>query len=132
MIAGILRHYKSLAVFMDPREAAYDRLRYHSSKLIRIPAVIDGRCSAEMRYLDPTANPYLSFALIIYAGLDGMLNELPLSGSSINDMTLDGSEKFLSYEQLPGNFLEACETSASSDLIEEHIPSDIISIYCGE
>ena len=132
MIAGILRHYKSLAVFMDPREAAYDRLRYHSSKLIRIPAVIDGRCSAEMRYLDPTANPYLSFALIIYAGLDGMLNELPLSGSSINDMTLDGSEKFLSYEQLPGNFLEACETSASSDFIKEHIPSDIISIYCGE
>ena len=72
------------------------------------------------------------FALIIYAGLDGMLNELPLSGSSINDMTLDGSEKFLSYEQLPGNFLEACETSASSDFIKEHIPSDIISIYCGE
>ena len=73
-----------------------------------------------------------AFALIIYAGLDGMLNELPFSGSSINDMTLDGSEKFLSYEQLPGNFLEACETSASSDFIKEHIPSDIISIYCGE
>ena len=132
MIAGILRHYKALAVFLDPREAAYDRLRCHSSQLIWIPAMIDGCFSAEMRYLDPTANPYLSFALIIYAGLDGILNELPLSGSSIDDLNSDGSEEFVSYEQLPGNFREACEAAASSDFIKEHIPSDIISIYCGE
>ena len=132
IIAGILQHYKELAVFLDPCEAAYDRLKDHSSQLIRIPTAIDGHRSAEMRCLDPTANPYLSFALIIYAGLDGILNELPLNGSSTDDVHSDGSERLFSYEQLPGTFREACQTTASSDLIKEHIPSDIISIYCGD
>ena len=132
MIAGILQHYKELAVFLDPCEAAYDRLKDHSSQLIRIPTAIDGCRSAEIRCLDPTANPYLSFALIIYAGLDGILNELPLNGSSTDDVHSDGSERLFSYEQLPGTFREACQTTASSDLIKEHIPSDIISIYCGD
>jgi glutamine synthetase len=144
VIAGIMKHIKDINLFLDPCDASYQRLGKfkapkfiswsgeNRSQLVRIPAAKGEYRRAELRSADPSANPYLAYTMLIYAGLDGMLNELPLSGSSINDMTLDGSEKFLSYEQLPGNFLEACETSASSDFIKEHIPSDIISIYCGE
>ena len=84
MIAGILQHYKELAVFLDPCEAAYDRLKDHSSQLIRIPAAIDGCRSAEMRCLDPTANPYLSFALIIFSPQGEIRFYIYQSRSSLN------------------------------------------------
>lgn len=84
VMAGILNHVYDLTVFFNPVDASYRRLgcrkapRYISwssenrSQLIRIPAASGEYRRAELRSPDPSCNPYLAFALLIYAGLDGV------------------------------------------------------------
>ena len=80
MIAGILEHIPELTVFMNPTVASYERFggpkapeyiswsNQNRSQLIRVPAAVDEYRRAELRSPDPTTNPYLAFALLIYAG----------------------------------------------------------------
>lgn len=82
-IAGVLKNITDMTVFLNPTEESYERLgskkapRYISwsaenrSQLIRIPAAFGKFKRAELRSPDPTANPYIAYALMIYAGLDG-------------------------------------------------------------
>ena len=142
MIAGILHNAKAMTVFLNPCEESYDRLgsykapRYVSwshenrSQLIRIPAAFGEYRRAELRSPDPTANPYLAFALMIYAGLDGITNRRELCAPS--DVNLFTADKVVlsAYEKLPASFKEACAAASSSDFIKEHIPSEILKIYC--
>ncbi len=85
----ILAHIREITLFLNPKECSYDRLgkmkapkyvTYSSenrSQLVRDPG---GAKSAgehiELRSPDALADPYLAFALLIYAGLDGIENEL--------------------------------------------------------
>ena len=84
VIAGILDRIADITLFLNPTEASYSRLgnnkapKYISwsgenrSQLIRIPAATGEYSRAELRSPDPACNPYLAFALLIYAGLDGI------------------------------------------------------------
>lgn len=142
MIAGILANARVMTAFLNPCDQSYDRLgsykapryvswsRENRSPLVRIPAAAGEYRRVELRSPDPTANPYLAFALVIHACLDGIRNRRPLCApTNINLFTAD-SELLSSYEQLPGSFREACRLAASSSFIVEHIPSEILSIYC--
>lgn len=83
-MAGILAHIREITLFLNPHTDSYQRLgemkapRYISwskenrSQLIRIPAMKNGRRRIELRSPDPCANPYLCYALLIHAGLDGI------------------------------------------------------------
>lgn len=90
VIAGILSHISDMTVFLNTTEDSYLRFgsnkapRYISwssenrSQLIRIPAAEGEYRRAELRSPDPACNPYLAFALIIYAGLDGIRQDMAL------------------------------------------------------
>ena len=92
VIAGILSHISDMTVFLNTIEDSYLRFgsnkapRYISwssenrSQLIRIPAAEGEYRRAELRSPDPACNPYLAFALIIYAGLDGIRQDMALPG----------------------------------------------------
>ena len=81
IIAGVLAKASDMTLFLNPTEESYHRFghnrapRYVSwssenrSQLVRIPAARGEYRRAELRSPDPTANPYLAFALLIYAGL---------------------------------------------------------------
>lgn len=142
MTAGILSHTRSMTAFLNPGEDSYKRLGNHKaplyiswsyenrSQLLRIPAAVGEYRRIELRSPDPSANPYLAFALMIYAALDGIKNQTALCEPlNINLFTAD-SEQLSNYERLPGTFKEACSIAASSDFIKAHIPSDILKIYC--
>lgn len=143
MIAGILSHVREMTAFLNPSEGSYRRLgsykapRYVSwskenrSPLVRIPAAVGEYRRAELRSPDPTANPYLAFALLIYAGLDGIEKGLALPEPSDINLFTAGKDILSKYEELPSSFEEACSVSAKSDFIKSHIPSEIISIYLG-
>jgi len=47
--------------------------------LIRIPAAEAEYCRMELRSPDPSCNPYLAFALVIQAGLEGINKQIPLT-----------------------------------------------------
>ena len=142
MIAGILKNARAMTAFLNPSAASYERLGQHKaplyvswspenrSQLVRIPAAIGEYRRAELRSPDPTANPYLAFALMIYAALDGITNKLELCApSDINLNTVD-PRTLTSFEKLPECLEEARKTAASSDFIKAHIPAELLSLYC--
>ena len=142
MIAGILDKAKEMTVFLNPSENSYARFgankapKYVSwssenrSQLVRIPAAIGEYRRAELRSPDPTTNPYLAFALIIYAGLDGIKNKLALpEAANINLYTAD-EETLSNFAKLPDSLAAACQIAGKSGFIREHIPESILDIYC--
>ena len=141
MIAGILANVKAMTAFLNPTESSYQRLGGHKapkyvswstenrSQLIRIPAAEGEYRRMELRSPDPQANPYLAFALMIYAGLYGIENSLELTDpADINFFKAD-PQTLARYEKLPDSFAEACRAAAASDFIKSCIPSRIIDIY---
>ena len=142
VMAGIMEHIRALTVFLDPTEQSYKRLgsnkapRFISwsgenrSQLIRIPAAQGEYRRAELRSPDPTANPYLAFALLIYAGLYGYKKGLYLP--PVADIVLFSADSSLTagYERLPESLAEARECARQSAFVREHIPARILDIYC--
>ncbi len=143
MIAGILRHASAMTAFLNPLDDSYRRLGSHKaprwvswsaenrSQLVRIPAASGEYRRAELRSPDPSANPYLAFALMIYAGLDGITNRIPLCEPSDINLYAAGEAVLARFEKLPATLQEARAAAASSEFIRSHIPSEILDIYCG-
>ena len=141
-IAGILSHVRDMTVFLNPCENSYRRLgsdkapsylswsNENRSQLIRIPSAAGEYKRAELRSPDPLANPYIAFALIIYAGLDGIKRKRKLpQPTNINLYTADKNilEK---YKRLPLSLKEAAKTASDSNFIRKYLPSLVVSAYC--
>ncbi len=126
-MAGILARVKEMTAFLNPTEESYFRLgeqkapkyvtwsRENRSQLIRIPAAKGEYKRMELRSPDPTANPYIAFALLIYAGIDGLENGLtPPAPVNVNLFAAD--EEFTDkLDKLPGSLTEAKEIAARSE-----------------
>ncbi|MBR6917120.1 MAG: type I glutamate--ammonia ligase, partial [Clostridia bacterium] len=142
MIAGVLERVIPMSAFLCPTEASYRRLgvmkapHYVSwssenrSQLVRIPAALGEYRRAELRMADPCANPYLAFALAIWAGIEGLEKKLDLpSPANVNLFTAD--EATLSeYRSLPRDLAEAKKAALEDDFIKKYIPQKILDIYC--
>ncbi len=86
-IGGLLKHARGMAAIANPIVNSYKRLKpgYEApinvawstgnrSTLIRVPAARGKKTRIEYRSPDPTANPYILYALMLKAGLDGIKN----------------------------------------------------------
>lgn len=141
MIAGVLDKISAMTAFLNPSESSYERFGKNKapgyiswstenrSQLIRVPAAVGKYRRAELRSPDPTANPYLAFALIIYASLYGIKNKTYLPpAADINLYTAD--KKTLSkFKRLPESLESACNIAAVSEFIKEYIPASVLNIY---
>ena len=141
MIAGVLANVKAMTAFLDPSEESYSRLGGHKapkyiswstenrSQLIRIPAAEGEYRRMELRSPDPSSNPYLAFALMIYAGLYGIENELELEDPADINFYKAAPNILQQFNKLPDSFEEACQASLASGFIKGCIPSKILNIY---
>jgi len=145
-IGGIMKHIKGMAAVTNPLVNSYKRLvpgfaapvyiawsATNRSPLIRIPAGGGGGARVELRSPDSAANPYLTLALCLKAGLDGIINKIepPQSvDSNIYTMT-DGERRALGIETLPGTLIEAVEEMKKDsfilDVLGEHIAENYIA-----
>jgi len=141
-MAGVMAHISELSAFFNPTDKSYARLgdrkapRYISwahgnrSQLIRIPEEnTPGRSRFELRSPDPTANPYLAFTLLIYAGLDGIEKKLPLPAPVELDLTAAPKEQTEKLEKLPETLDRAKKITASSEFIRSVLPERLLRAY---
>ena len=140
-IAGILKRIREIAAFLNPSEESFKRLsvkgapKYISwtsenhAHLLKVPEYVGAYRQAELRSPDSTANPYLVFALIIYACLEGINNQYelpPVANFSFRTMP---QEVVSQYELFPHSFEEASEIARNSEFVKKYVPEDIINMY---
>ena len=125
-IAGQLKHARALAAVVAPTVNSYKRLvpgyeapvyvgwaQINRSALIRIPRYTAGQdkaMRAELRFPDPSANPYLAFTVMLAAALNGIESSIPcpVPLNNINLYHLTEEERSeLNIDELPGSLSEA-------------------------
>ncbi len=142
MIAGMLNRVAEITAFLNPTEDSYRRLgqqkapgyiswsRENRSQLVRIPAAAGEYRRAELRSPDPTANPYLAFALLIYAGLEGIQAKLKLPDPADINLFKADAKTLAKFRKLPDNLTTAKEKARNSAFVQAHIPASVLEIFC--
>ncbi|MBC3796994.1 type I glutamate--ammonia ligase [Acetobacterium tundrae] len=143
-IAGVLAHIKGITAVANPLVNSYKRLTGgqeapqliswgigNRSSLIRIPELIDNYFRFELRSPDPTCNPYLTFALILEAGLEGIEKKL-----SLMDELATGENEIIkntkineSIEELPITLIEAIAAMKADPLIKTILGENLAKNY---
>ena len=146
-IGGIMSHSRALTAVVDPTTNSYHRLvpgyeapvyiawsKMNRSANVRIPSYEKGSEGAkrvEFRTPDPSCNPYLAFAAITAAGLDGIRKKIDPGSPVDEDIYKLTPEKRreLSVGELPGSLKEAVESLRSDDgFLEGIFPDDLVEM----
>ncbi|HEY44823.1 MAG TPA: type I glutamate--ammonia ligase [Anaerolineae bacterium] len=137
-IAGQIEHARSMAAIVAPTVNSYKRIvpgyeapvyvcwaQINRSAMIRIPSHTLGRetsTRAELRFPDPSCNPYLAFAVMLAAGLDGIERNMscppPVNEINIYQMSETELEE-RGITQLPGSLGEALDELDRDPLMKE-------------
>ncbi|SOC31851.1 glutamine synthetase [Brochothrix thermosphacta] len=146
-IAGILRHAKGYTAVTNPTVNSYKRLvpgyeapsyiawsSSNRSPLVRIPSSRGLSTRVELRSVDPSANPYLSMAVVLRAGLDGIKRKLEVPAPidrNIYSMTASELEEN-GIDQLPSDLSRAIEALSKDQTIinglGEHIYANFLEL----
>lgn len=139
-IGGLLKHAKHFVAITNPLVNSFKRLvpgyeapiniawsERNRSPLIRIPAKRGNSTRVEVRVPDPACNPYLAFAVMLTAGLEGIKEKwLPPPPVNKNIFTMSQREKQrLKIEALPANLQKAIEFMEKSKLMRETLGDHI-------
>ena len=122
-IGGILKHAKALNALTNPSTNSYKRLipgfeapvlRAYSARnrsgCVRIPWTESPKAKrVEARFPDPAANPYLAFAALLMAGLDGIKNKIHPGEASDKDLYDLPPEELAQIPTVCGSLREALE-----------------------
>ena len=146
-IRGQLTHARELCAIVNPTVNSYKRLvagyeapvyicwaSINRSALIRIPRYTKGKESAsraELRCPDPSCNPYLAFAAMLFLGLDGIRKKLPLSQPTEEDVyEFDKAKlKELGIKTLPASLYEALMEFKESTILKESLGKHFFEVY---
>lgn len=142
LIAGILENVAGFTLFLNQKNSSYKRLGNHKapkyiswscenrSQLIRIPAASGEYKRLELRSPDPRANPYLAFALMIHAAMDGMEKKLPCPEAMDVNLYRADADMVGRFATLPATLTEAMEAARNSEFVRAHLPEMMIRAYC--
>ena len=139
-IGGILDHAKGMTAVTNPTTNSYKRLVphyeapiniawafYNRSSLIRIPnrAGTTDSINVEARHPDPSANPYVTFAVLIHAGIDGIKKKIdPGDPVEKNIYAMEKRElKKFNIQRLPRTLHEALDEFETDTVIQQALGS---------
>jgi glutamine synthetase len=147
-IGGLLEHSRALAAFVAPTTNSYKRLvpgyeapvyiawsKRNRSAAARVPVYHKGVPAAkrvEYRPPDPSCNPYLAFAAMLMAGLDGVKKKIE-PGDPVDENIYHLSpikREELGIKELPGSLKEAIEELKSDDTFLKGVfPKSLLDAY---
>src|SRR3990170_540467 len=147
-IAGQIEHARALAAIVAPTVNSYKRIvpgyeapvyvcwaQINRSAMIRIPRASPGREKAtrvELRCPDPSCNPYLAFAAMLSAGMDGvdkkMVASEPMNNVNLYEMTAEElAERKIT--QLPGSLPEALSELEADAVLRAALGEEIYQAF---
>lgn len=141
-IAGMLDHIAAMTVFLNPSDSSYQRFgrlkapkfitwsSKNRAQLIAATLTKNGNPCLQLRSPDPEANPYLAFALMIYAAVDGIESKKQLPTSTDQDIIFMSGEEQKHYSLLPNSIDKARLAAADNSFVKEHLPDSVIKAYC--
>jgi len=144
-IAGLLQHAPALTAITNPLVNSYKRLvpgyeapvyiawaEQNRSPLVRVPPQRGKKTRAELRNPDPSCNPYLAFAAILRAGIDGVDKELdpgkPCNSVNLYRMSREEREEW-NIRSLPRNLREALEELEKDSIVREALTPHILDFF---
>jgi len=146
-VAGLLHHARAITVVTNQWVNSYKRLvpgyeapiyvswaRRNRSDLIRVPVYKPGKENAtriEYRSPDPACNPYLAFAVMLTAGLEGIEKKYecpPPVERNVYEMTQQEREE-LGIEQLPGDLADAIAEAERSELLRKTLGDHVFEKF---
>ncbi len=146
-IAGIMKHAREIIVVTNQWVNSYKRLvpgyeapvyiswaRHNRSAMIRVPMYKPGKELAtriEFRAPDPACNPYLAFAVMLAAGLEGIENEYQIPEPIEEDIykMSEKEKKKKRIQTLPGNLYEAILEVEKSKLVKKALGEHIFNKF---
>lgn len=143
-IGGLLKHAKGFTAITNPLVNSYKRLtpgyeapvyiawsERNRSPLVRIPAERGVGTRAELRNPDPSCNPYLAFAVILKAGIDGIKKQInPGEPVTQNIYTMSQEEKkSLGIENLPSTLNQALDELEKDEVVKSGLTDHILTNY---
>jgi glutamine synthetase len=146
-VGGLMKHVKCFTAVTNPIVNSYKRIvpgyeapvyiawsGANRTSMIRIPAARGSSTRVELRSPDPACNPYLSFAVILMAGLDGVENKIdPGEPTTLNLYQLNDQERNEhGIESLPGSLKEALDNLETDSVVRnalgEHVYEDFMRL----
>jgi glutamine synthetase len=136
-IAGQLAHARGMSAVLASTVNSYKRLvpgyeapvyiswaRTNRSALVRVPRISPEKprsARIELRFPDPSANPYLAFAVMLKAGLDGIKRNIPLPPPVEENLYHLGEERRREsgIRTLPGSLFEAVTDLQEDPVVQE-------------
>jgi glutamine synthetase len=143
-IGGLLRHARGMCAVTNPLVNSYKRLQpgfeapthivwseRNRSPMVRVPERRGDGTRIEVRTPDPSCNPYLAFAAMIAAGLDGVRRKLdPDEPINKNIFALSAREKRrFRIEELPRTLDEAVRALKKDDVVQAALGPHITQHY---
>jgi len=143
-LGGLIKHIKGITAIANPLVNSYKRLmpgfdapvyiawsKTNRSPLIRIPSFGDRGTRLELCSPDSAANPYLTIALCLEAGLDGIANKIdPPACVQGNLFTMTAQQREqLGVEKLPGTLAEAIEELKKDPILCKCLGNHILAKY---
>jgi glutamine synthetase len=144
-IAGLLRHAPEITAVTNQFVNSYKRLwggdeapgfvtwgHNNRSALVRVPLYKPGKgqsARVEYRAIDSAANPYLSFSLLLAAGLKGIEEgyELPDEAQENAWELTESERRALGYAQLPASLDHAVQLMEESELVAETLGEQVFN-----
>ena len=143
-VAGIIRHARAIAALANPTVNSYKRLTprlvdgsvswaptyaaygdNNRSCMLRLPR---NRPAIENRGVDSAANTYLTSAIMLAAGLEGIRLGLD-PGDPVEELTYDWKTAASGGVRLPRNLQEAIDAFSEDPLVQEVFPAEFIAAY---
>ena len=146
-VAGILHHASELSAVTNQWVNSYKRLihggeaptaatwgRANRSALVRLPMYTPNKSSSrrvEVRSPDSACNPYLTFAVLLAAGLKGISEGYELPEEAEDDVwaLTPGERRAMGYRELPGSLAEALHVMESSELVAETLGEHVFDYF---
>jgi glutamine synthetase len=146
-VAGLLKHAREISAVTNQWVNSYKRLivggeaptavcwgHANRSALVRVPMYSLGKASSrrvEIRSLDSACNPYLAYAVIIAAGLQGVQKGYELPPAAEDDVwsLSDSERRAAGYANLPQNLGEALVEMENSELLAEALGEHVFDFF---